>query len=188
MPSNHFLLCRPAPLLLPSIFPSIRVSFPMSWLFASGGQSIGVSASASVLPINIQNWFPLGLTGLISLLSKGLARVFSNTKIQKLSILQHSVFFMIQLSHSYMTTGKTIALTSTQQYWSRLPCPPPGDLPNPRINSHLLHLLHWHVCVLSHFSCVLLSVTTWTVHQAPLSTGFSRQEYWSEPRDWTHVS
>ena len=58
-------------------------SFPMSRLFASGGQSIGVSASASVLPINIQDWFPLGLTGLISLQSKGLSRVFSNTTVQK---------------------------------------------------------------------------------------------------------
>ena len=66
MPSNHLILCRP--LLLPSIFPSIRV-FPMSWFYASGGQSIGVSAL--LLPKNIQDWFPLGLTGLISLQSKG---------------------------------------------------------------------------------------------------------------------
>ena len=58
-------------------------SFPMSWLFASGGQSIGASTSASVLPMNIQGWFPLGLTGLISLQTKGLSRVFSNTTIQK---------------------------------------------------------------------------------------------------------
>ena len=57
-------------------------SFPVSFLFASGSQSIGTSASASVLPMNIQDWFPLGLTGLISLLSKGLSRVFSST-IQK---------------------------------------------------------------------------------------------------------
>ena len=63
MPSNHLILCHPL-LLLPSIFPSIRV-FLMSWLLASGGQSIGASASASVLPVNIQGWFPLGLTGLI---------------------------------------------------------------------------------------------------------------------------
>ena len=58
-------------------------SFPMSQLFASGGQRIGASASASVLPMNIQGWFLLGLTGLISLLSKGLSRVFSNTTVQK---------------------------------------------------------------------------------------------------------
>ena len=58
-------------------------SFPMSQFFASGGQSIGVSASASVLPMSIQGWFPLGLTGLISLQAKGLSRVFSNTMVQK---------------------------------------------------------------------------------------------------------
>ena len=58
-------------------------SFPMSHFFASGGQSIGISASASGLPINIQDWVPLGWTGWISLQSKGLSRVFSNTKVQK---------------------------------------------------------------------------------------------------------
>ena len=64
MPSNHLIFCLPLP-LLPSVFPSIR-SFPMSQFFASGSQSIGVSASTSVLPMNIQDWFPLGLTGWIS--------------------------------------------------------------------------------------------------------------------------
>ena len=64
MPSNHLILCGPL-LLLPSIFP-ISESFPMSQLFASGGQSSGASASASVLAMSIQGWFPLGLTGLIS--------------------------------------------------------------------------------------------------------------------------
>ena len=73
MPSNHLILCRPL-LLLPSIFPSIRV-FSKSQFFASGGQSIGVLASASVLPMNIQDRFPLGLISLISLQSKGLSRV-----------------------------------------------------------------------------------------------------------------
>ena len=58
-------------------------SFPMSWLFVSGGQSIGGLSSASVLPMNIQGWFPLGLTGLISLLSRGLSRVFSSTTTWK---------------------------------------------------------------------------------------------------------
>ena len=80
MPSNHLILYCPL-LLLPSIFPSIRV-FSMSQLFTLGGQNTGASASASVLPMNIQSWFPLGLTGLISLQSKGLSRVFSST-IQK---------------------------------------------------------------------------------------------------------
>ena len=69
MPSNHLILCCPL-LLLPSIFPSIRV-FSNESVFASGGQSIGVSTSASVLPMNIHDWFPLGQTGWNSLLSKG---------------------------------------------------------------------------------------------------------------------
>ena len=67
IPSNHLILCCPL-LLLPSIFPSIRV-FQISQFFASGGQSIGASASASVLPMNIQDWFPLRLAGLTSLQS-----------------------------------------------------------------------------------------------------------------------
>ena len=90
MPFNHLILCRPL-LLLPSIFPSIRV-FPMSQLFTSSGQSIGVSAPASVLPMNIQDWFPLGQTGWSFLLSKRHLRVFSNTTVQK-----HQ-FFSAQLS------------------------------------------------------------------------------------------
>ena len=82
----------------------------MSQLFTLDGQSIGVSASTSVLPMNIQDWFPLGWTGWISLQSKGLSRVFSSTSL-KASILQCSAFFMVQLSHPYMTTGKNKALT-----------------------------------------------------------------------------
>ena len=102
MPSNHLILCLP--LLFLSQFFLSSGSFLMSQLFASGGQSI--RASSSVLPMNIQDWFPLGLTGWISLQSKGLSRVFSNTTVQKCS-----VFFIVQLSHPYMTTGKTITLT-----------------------------------------------------------------------------
>ena len=87
-------------------------SFPVSWLFASGDQSIGASASALVLPVNIQGWFPLGLTGLLSLQSKELSEIFSNTAVQKHQLfLRCPVFFMAQLSHLYMTTGKTIAST-----------------------------------------------------------------------------
>ena len=82
MTSNHRILCRPL-LLLPPIFPSVRVSFPMSRFFKSSGRSIGASASASVLPVNIQGWFPLGLTDLISLLPKGLSRVFSSSTAQQ---------------------------------------------------------------------------------------------------------
>ena len=90
-------------------FPAL-VSFPMNQLFTSGGQSIRASASASVLPMNIQGWFPLGLTGLISLLSKGISRVLQHHN-SKASIYQHSAFFMAHVSHLYMTTGKTTALT-----------------------------------------------------------------------------
>ena len=85
MPCSHLILCFLL-LLLPSTFLASG-SFPMSHLFTSEGQSIGASASASVLPMNIQGWHPLGLTALISLLSKGLSRVFSNTTVQ-----EHQVF------------------------------------------------------------------------------------------------
>ena len=81
MPSHHCIFCCPL-LLLSSSFPA-SVSFPMSRLFASGGQSIGASASASVLLVNVQGSFPLGLTDLISLLSEGLSRALSSTAIQK---------------------------------------------------------------------------------------------------------
>ena len=82
----------------------------MSQFFTSGGQSIGASASASVLPMNIQDRFPLELTGLISMLSKGLSRVLQ-LHSSKASILRPSDIFMVQLLHLYMTIGKTIVLT-----------------------------------------------------------------------------
>ena len=79
--SNHLIPATPFSFCL-KFFSEAR-SFPMSRLFTSGSQSTGPSASASVLPMNIQGWFPLGLTGLISLLSKRLSRVFSSTAIQR---------------------------------------------------------------------------------------------------------
>ena len=82
----------------------------MNQFFASGGQSIGVSASVSVLPINIQDLFPLGWAGWISLQSKGLTRVFSNTTVQKHQFLGAQLSYVVEHSHSYMTTGETIAL------------------------------------------------------------------------------
>ena len=108
MPSNHLILCHPL-LLLPSIFPSIRV-FQMSQLFASGGQSNGFSFS-----ISPSNEHP----GLISfrmdwldlLAAQGTLKSLLQYHSSKASILQRSAFFTLQLSHSYMTTGKTIALT-----------------------------------------------------------------------------
>ena len=89
--SNHLILCHPL-LLCPQSFPASG-SFPMSGLFALGSQSIG--ASASVLPMNIQGWFPLGLTGLISLQSKGLKSLLQHHG-SKASILWCSAFFMVQ--------------------------------------------------------------------------------------------
>ena len=101
-------LIRHCPLLLlPSAFPSIRV-FPMSRLFTSGGQSIG--ALATVLPRNIQGWFPLGLTDLISLQSKGLSSLLQHHS-SKASIIRCSTFFIAQLSHLYGNTGKIVTLT-----------------------------------------------------------------------------
>ena len=101
------------PTISSSVIPfSCLQSFPasgslrMSRFFTSGGQSIGVWASASVFLMSIQDWFSLGLTSWISLQSKELSSVFSNT-----TILWYSDFFIVQLSHPYMTTGKTIALT-----------------------------------------------------------------------------
>ena len=102
----------------PQSFPASG-SFQMSQFFKLGGQSIGVSASTSVLPMNTQDWSSLGSTGWTSLQSKGLSRVFSNTTVKKqqffgtqLSLFFiFSAFFIVQLSHPYITTGKMIALT-----------------------------------------------------------------------------
>ena len=102
MLSNHLILwCRVS--FCVQSFPAWG-SFPMSWLFPSGGQSIGASASESVPPMNIQDWFPLGFTGLISWQSKGLSRVFLNTTVQK-----HPIF---STQPSLWTT-----VTSIHDYW-----------------------------------------------------------------------
>ena len=104
-PSSHLILCQPL-FLMPSVFPSIRifssesapqVRWPKYWSFS--------------FSINIQGWFPLGLTGLISLLSKELSRVFSNTMVRKHQFFGVQPALMVQLSHPYITAGKTITLT-----------------------------------------------------------------------------
>ena len=103
-----FILCIPFSTCLQS-FP-VSGSFQLSQFFVSGGQNIRVSAS-TVLPMNIQDcWLPLGWTGWISLQSKGLCKNLLQHHSSKVSIIQHSAFFIVQLSHPYMTTGKTIAL------------------------------------------------------------------------------
>ena len=96
-----------------SCLPSLPASgsFPMSQLFTSGGQSIGASTSALVFPMNIQGWFPLGLTGLISLQPKGLSRVFYSTTVWTHQFFSTQVFFIVQILHQYMTTGKTTTFT-----------------------------------------------------------------------------
>ena len=107
-PSSHLIHCHPL-LLLPPIPPTIRVFFSESTLCISWPKYW--SFSLSISPSNEhQDWSPLGWTGWISLQSKGLSRVFQHHS-SKASILRHSAFFTVQLSHPYMTTGKTIALT-----------------------------------------------------------------------------
>ena len=107
--SKHLVLCCPH-LSLHSIFSSIRVVSKESAL-TSGGKSIGVSASVSVLPMNIQDLLPLRLNDWISTQSKGLSKSLLQHHSSKASILQHSPFFIVKLSYPYMTTRKTIALT-----------------------------------------------------------------------------
>ena len=102
MISNHLILCHP--LLLCLQFFQESGSFPMSQLFASGNQSIGTLVLVSIISMNIQGWFPLGLTGLISLQSKGLSKVFSNTTVQK-----HQFF------NAHLLYGSI--LTPIHDYW-----------------------------------------------------------------------
>ena len=104
---SSYPLSSPSP---PAFTLSASGSFPMSQFFASGGQTIGDSAPTSVLPMNIQDCFPLGWTGWISLHTRDFQESLQHHS-SKASILQHSAFFMVQFSHPYITTGKTIALT-----------------------------------------------------------------------------
>ena len=115
MPSNHLILCHTF-LLLPSTFSSIRV-FSNESVFTPGGQSIGASASAAVPPTNVQDWFPLGLTGWLSLESKLTLKSLLQHHSSKASVFQCSAFFIVQLSHPYMITGKTMALTRQTRRW-----------------------------------------------------------------------
>ena len=109
MPASHLILGRPL-LLLPQSLPASE-SFPVSQVFAWGGQSTGASALASFLPKKSQRWSPSEWTGWISLQSKGLSRVFSYTTVQKHQFSSAQLSLWSKLSHPYMTTGKTIALT-----------------------------------------------------------------------------
>ena len=149
MPSNHLILCHPL-LLLPSIFPSIRVfsnesalhiRWPKYWSF-----SLNISSSSEHPRL-----ISFGMDWLDLLAVQGTLKSLLQNHSSKASILQHSAFFMVQLSHPYMTIGKTIALTR----WTFV-----GK-------------------VMSLQSCPTLCDPVGCRPQAPLSVEFSRQEYWS---------
>ena len=109
MPSNHLILYHPLS-SCPESFPASE-SFPMSRLFASGGQSIGASALWSVLPMNIQDRFPLGLTGPTSFLSKGLSKVFSSTKVRKHQFFGTQPSLWSNISHGVSSYKGTNPMT-----------------------------------------------------------------------------
>ena len=122
-------------------------SFPMGQFFTSGGQNIEASASASVLPMNIQGLFYFRMDWLDLLAVQGdpkskVSRVFSNTTVQNASILRCSAFFMVQLSHPYMTAGKTIAL-SRQTFVSKI-----MSLPFNMLSRLVIAFLPWSKCLL----------------------------------------
>ena len=154
MLSVYLSLCYPI-LLLPSISPGIRVFSNKSTLCIRWPIT-GASASVSVLPVNIQGWFPLGWTGLISLQSKGLSRDFSNTTVQRHQFFsaQSSLCSNSHIHNDYWKNHESeseVAQScptlcdpvdcslpgsmgfSRQEYWSGLPFPSPGDLPDPGI-------------------------------------------------------
>ena len=135
----------------------------MSQFFTSSDQSTGTSASASVFPMNIHDWFTLGLTLWISMQSKGLLTVFSKSKA---SVLWCSAFFIVQLSHPYMTAGKTIALTGQtsickgiSQFFNMLSSFDINSLPR----SNCL-LISW----LQSQSAVILEPKNWSLSLFPL--------------------
>ena len=188
IPSNHLIFCCPFTSCLLS-FPASG-TFPMSQFFTSSYQSTG--ASASVLPVNIQSWFPLGLTGLFSLKSKGLSRIFFSTTVQKhqffgaqLSLWSNS---HIQCRFAAAAAAAAKSLQSSPTRCDPIDGSPPGS-PIPGILQ--ARTLEWVAISFSNawkwkvkvklLSRVRPSATPWTAaFQAPLSMGFSRQEYWSE--------
>ena len=169
MPSNHLILCCPL-LLLPLIFPSTRVfsnesvlymRWPKYWSF-----NFNISPSNEYSGLTCPRMDCLDLHAV-----QGTLKSLLQHHISKASILQHSAFFIVQLSHPYMTTGKTIALTR-QTFVGK-------------VMSLLFNMLSRLVITflpkkVKSLSCVQLFATPWTIAcQAPLSMGFSRQEYWS---------
>ena len=160
----------------------------MRLLFSVCGQSIGVSASASVLPMNVQDWFPSGLTGWISLQSKWLSRVFSSTTIKSINSSVLSIFYG-PISHMYMTTGKTLALTmqtfvgfhiltyeySSRNFWLNI-----GDFLHDQMNHLPIKRISFHfpykfvcvcvcVCVYMHIYLLLM-----LLHQLELTAWYKK--------------
>ena len=173
MLSSHLILCHPL-LLLPSIFSSIRV-FSNELTVCIRWPNIEASASASVLPS--QGWFLLGLTSLISLLSKGLSRVFSSTTVQKYQ------FFSAQPPAAAATTAKS--RQSRPTLCNPIDGSPPGSAVPGILQARTLEWVaisfswKWKVKMKS-LSRVQLLATPWTAaYQPPTSIGFARQEYWS---------
>ena len=164
MPSKHLILCRP-PLLLPSIFPSIRVfsnesvlhvKWPEYWSFSF---NISPSNEHPGLISFRMDWLDL-------LTIQGTLKSLLQHHSSKASVLLHSAFFIVQLSHPYTTTGKTIALTRRTFVG--------------KVMSLLFNMMSMLLLLLSRFSRVQLCATPQAeAHQAPLSLGFSRQEHWS---------
>ena len=143
MPFNHLILRRPLLLLL-SVFPG-SASSPLSQLFTSGGQSIGVSAS--VLPMTIQDWFPLGLTGLISLQSKGLSRVFSDTTVQKCQFFGAQPLWSNSHIYTWLLDGLSlVGLNKPKARYSKVLC----------IVS-VIYLIFPHLCSISQSNLYQLS-------------------------------
>jgi len=140
-------------------FPASR-SFQMSQFFASGGQSIGVSASSSVLPMNIQDWFPLRWTGWISLQSKGLSRAVESQRYNLVLFFVNTSRF---LSPVFLIINSIIFFLIFKVVFI-----------------YFYYTSNTRACVLNRVSHIWLFVTPWTVPlQAPQSMGFSRQEYWN---------
>ena len=132
MPSNHLILCYPL-LLLPSVFPSIRV-FSNESVITSGDQGLGASASASVLPMNIQGLFSLGLAGLISLLSKGHSRIFYFIIIKCKLKLWDTIFYLLDETKVEVLVGILVSVdlesTVIHRWWN-------GELVNFTVESNL---------------------------------------------------
>ena len=180
MPSNHLILCHPL-LLLPSVFPSNTVCSNESVLHISG-QSIGVSASLSFLPMNTQDWPPLGWTGWISLQSKGTLKSLLQHHSSKASILQCSAFFIVQLSHPYINIGSYKHIFDGQLFKSCFPfhTETTDELKKKKkkkiqwgflVGLECIFRFHLLVAVVQSLSCVWFFVTPWTAaHQAPLSS------------------